>query len=136
MDKTGKKAQPVPPIFQPEVPAREIYFAAFHPRRQTWIGFPTVMTILANRIVPGLLDRYLAGAGYKGQLGDEPAPADAPNNLFQPVPGKYGAHGRFDARARSTSWEVYFSRHRNAVWVTVAAGVLFGVHRLARRFDI
>lgn len=136
LNKMGKKAQPVPPIFQPEVPARAIYFAAFHPRRQTWIGFPTVKAILANRIAPGLIDRYLATAGYTGQLTDETEPADAPSNLFQPVPGDYGAHGRFDAQARDRSWEVFTSRHRNAMWATIGVAAVLGLHRLARRFDL
>src|ERR1700710_1765697 len=95
LNKMGKRPQPVPPIFQPEIPARAIYFAAFHPRRQFWIGFPTVKAIMANRIAPGLIDRYLAKTGYPEHLTDEPTPADAPNNLFEPVPGSYGAHGRF-----------------------------------------
>ena len=60
LNKMGKRPQPVPPIFQPEIPARAIYFAAFHPRRQTWIGFPTVKAVIGNRIAPGLIDRYLA----------------------------------------------------------------------------
>lgn len=136
LNKMGRRAQPVPPIFQPEVPARAIYFAAFHPRRQTWIGFPTVKAILANRIAPGLIDRYLAKSGYTGQLTDEPSPADAPNNLFHPVPGQYGAHGRFDDKARNASWEVFTSRHRNTMWLAVALAGLFGLHRLARRLDI
>ncbi len=136
LNKTGRRAQPVPPIFQPEVPARAIYYAAFNPRRQTWIGFPTVKAILANRIAPGLIDRYLASAGYTGQLGSEPTDPDAPSNLFHPVPGHYGAHGRFDAEARGRSWEVFTSRHRNAMWATIAVGALFGLHRLARRWDI
>ena len=136
LNKTGRRAQPVPPIFQPEIPARAIYFAAFHPRRQTWIGFPTVKAILANRIAPGVIDRYLASAGYSGQLSREPVAADAPNNLFQPVPGNYAAHGRFDKRARSRSWEVFTSRHRNAMWATVAVGALVGLHQLAKRLDI
>ena len=132
----GRKAQPVPPIFQPEIPARAIYFAAFHPRRQTWIGFPTVKAILANRIAPGLIDRYLASAGYEGQLSDEILPADAPNNLFHAVPGPYGAHGRFDDRARDKSWEVFTSRHRNAVWATIALGALLCLHQLAKRLNV
>ena len=136
LNKMGRRAQPVAPIFQPEIPARAIYFAAFNPRRQTWIGFPTVKAILANRIAPGLIDQYLASAGYSGQLSDEALPADAPNNLFQPVPGPYGAHGRFDARARSRSWEVFTSRHRNAMWAAIVAGSVFVLHRLARRWDI
>ncbi len=73
MNKMGKKAKPVAPIYQPEVPARAIYFAATHRRRQVWVGFPTVQAILANRIAPGLIDRYLAKAGYSGQLTDDAA---------------------------------------------------------------
>ncbi len=67
-NKMGRKAQPVPPIFQPEVAARAIYFGATHPRRQIWVGFPTVLAILGNRIAPGMIDRYLAKVGYSGQL--------------------------------------------------------------------
>ncbi len=136
LNKTGHKATPVPPIFQPEIPARAIYFAACHPRRQTWIGFPTVKAIMANRIAPGLIDRYLAKSGYSGQLSDETMPADAPNNLFHPVPGDYAAHGRFDSSARTSSWEVFTSRHRTAFWATVLLGGLFGLHQMAKRLDI
>lgn len=136
LNKTGHRAQPVPPIFQPEIPARAIYFAAVHPRRQTWIGFPTVKAILANRIAPGIIDRYLASAGYSGQLENEPLPDNAPNNLFEPVPGPYGAHGRFDQRARDHSWEVLISRHRNAVWAIVAVGALLAIHRVAKRLHV
>lgn len=133
LNKTGHRAQPVPPIFQPEIPARAIYFAAVHPRRQTWIGFPTVKAILANRIAPGIIDRYLASAGYSGQLESEPLPDNAPNNLFEAVPGPYGAHGRFDHRARDHSWEVFTSRHRNAMWAIVAVSALLAIHRFAKR---
>ncbi len=115
-NKTGRRAQPVPPIFQPEVAARAIRFGAFHPRRQIWVGFPTVKAILANRIAPTLIDRYLAKSGYSGQLTDVPADPKAPGNLFEPVPGHFGAHGRFDHRARRESWEVFTSRHRDVAW--------------------
>ena len=135
-NKTGRKAQPVPPIFQPEVPARAIYFGAFNPRRQIWVGFPTVKAILANRIAPGLLDRYLAKFGYSSQMSNEPSDPDAPGNLFEPVPGAYGAHGRFDALAKTRSWEMFISRHRNAVWAAVAIGVVAGIHQVAKRLDI
>lgn len=121
LNKTGHKAQPVPPIYQPEVAARAIYFAATHRRRQIWVGFATVRAILANRLAPGLIDRYLASSGYTGQLTDERLPSDAPSNLFQPVSGDFTAHGRFDARARGRSWEMFTSRHRSAFW----GGVLF-----------
>jgi len=136
LNKMGKRPQPVPPIYQPEIPARAIYFAAFHPRRQTWIGFPTVKAILANRIAPGLIDRYLAKSGYSGQLTDEPTPPNAPCNLFEPVPGPFGAHGRFDSKARDRSWEVWTSRHRNAMWAIIGLGAAFGLHRLARRLNV
>ena len=115
LNKMEKRPQPVPPIFQPEVPARAIVFAAFHHRREVWVGMPTVKTILANRVAPGLLDRLLAKVGYSGQLTGEPVAADATGNLFAPVPGPYGAHGRFDARARRESWEFLASRYRTAL---------------------
>jgi NAD(P)-dependent dehydrogenase (short-subunit alcohol dehydrogenase family) len=115
LNKLGKRPQPVPPIFQPEVPARAIVEAAFNPdRREVWVGMPTVMTILANKLVPGLLDRYLARTGYSGQLTDEPVPSDAPANLFKTADGDYGAHGRFDSRARDVSYQAVASRHRGA----------------------
>jgi hypothetical protein len=132
-NKMGRKAQPVPPIFQPEVPARAIYFGAFHPRRQIWVGFPTVKAIIANRLFPGLLDRYLAKAGYSGQLTDEPADTSAPGNLFEPVAGPYGAHGRFDLAARDGNWEIFTSRHRDAFWALGLAGGVLGAIGLLRR---
>ena len=136
LNKTGWRPQPVPPIYQPEIPARAIYFAAFHPRRQTWIGFPTVKAIIGNRIAPGLIDRYLAKSGYSGQLTQEPASADAPGNLFHPVPGPYSAHGRFDSSARSFSWEVLPSRHRNAMWAILGLGAVAGLHQLVKRLNV
>ena len=135
-NKMGRKAQPVPPIFQPEVPARAIYFGAFNPRRNIWVGFPTVKAILANRIAPGLIDHYLAKAGYTGQLTDQPSDPDAPGNLFEPVRGAYGAHGRFDSRARTGSWEMFTSRHRDVVWAAVLVALAAGAHQLARRLKI
>lgn len=133
LNKTGHRAQPVPPIFQPEVAARAICDAALHPRRQTWIGFPTVKAIIANRIAPGLLDRYLARVGYSGQLGNEVQPSDAPNNLFHSVPGPFRAHGRFDQQARDYSLEANASRHRNAILAVMAGFMIFGLHRWAKR---
>jgi len=136
-NKMGRKAQPVPPIYQPEVPARAIYFAAFHLRRQIWVGFPTVRAILANRIAPGLIDRYLAKSGYTGQLTDIPADPDAPGSLFEPVPGAYGAHGRFDSRhPRTGSWEMFTSRHRDAFWAAALIGAVAGAHAIAKRLRI
>jgi short-subunit dehydrogenase len=116
LNKTGKRPQPVPPIFQPEVPARAIVDAALHPRsREVWVGLPTWKAIVANKLAPGLLDRYLAKTGYSGQLTEEPVPADAPANLFATADGDYGAHGRFEGRAHAVSYQAEASRHRGAL---------------------
>ena len=136
MNKMGVKAKPVAPIFEPEVPARAIFFAATHKRREVWVGFPTVKAILANRIAPGWIDKYLASAGYKGQLTDETLPANAPANLFDPVPGNYGAHGRFDSQSKLGSWEMFTDRHRMAFWAAAGVGLAASVHLLAKRLKI
>jgi short-subunit dehydrogenase len=134
LNKTGKRPQPVPPIFQPEVPARAIVDAAFHPRhREVWVGLPTWKAIVANKLAPGLLDRYLAKTGYSGQLTDEPLPADAPANLFKTVDGAYGAHGRFDDRAHAVSYQAELSRHRGALALGIV-GVCAGLAALLGRF--
>ena len=101
--KFDRRPQPVPPIYQPEVAARSIVAAADHPGREVWVGGPTVATIVANRLAPGLIDRYLARNGVKSQLTDEPADADRPGNLFLTVEGDFAAHGRFDDRAKPRS---------------------------------
>jgi NAD(P)-dependent dehydrogenase (short-subunit alcohol dehydrogenase family) len=134
-NKMGRKAQPVPPIYQPEVPARAIYFGAFHPRRQIWVGAPTVKAILGNRVGPGLIDRYLASSGYTGQLTDKPSDPSAPGNLFEPVKGPYGAHGRFDDRSRTGSWEMFTSRHRYAASAVLAVAAVAGAAMISRRLQ-
>ncbi|MGH7046047.1 MAG: SDR family oxidoreductase [Stellaceae bacterium] len=136
LNKMGRKAKPVAPIFEPEVPARAIFFAATHKRRDIWVGWPTVRAILANRIAPGLIDRYLAKAGYSGQLADQPIAPNAPANLFEPVPGDYSAHGRFDDRSRDRSWEMFTDRHKAAVIAVAAIGLAALAHRVAKRLDI
>jgi hypothetical protein len=97
------------------------------------VGFPTVKAILANRIAPGLIDTYLASAGYKGQLTEEKLAADAPANLFDAVPGNYGAHGRFDGQSRLGSWEMFTDRHRTAFWAAAGIALATGVRLLAKR---
>jgi NADP-dependent 3-hydroxy acid dehydrogenase YdfG len=120
-----KEARPVPPIYQPEVAADAIAWIVEHPRRETWVGLPTVATIVANRIAPGLLDRYLGWAGYRSQQTDEPLDRDRPDNLFEPVPGDHGAHGVFGDQATSRSLQSWASRHRGALAAAfvVAAGI-------------
>ncbi len=123
LNKMGRKAKPVAPIFQPEVAASAIFFAATHKRRDIWVGWPTVKAILANRIAPGLIDRYLAQAGYSGQLTDQHTAPNAPANLFSPVPGNYAAHGRFDDQAHNQSWQMFTNRHKATAFSLVAAGL-------------
>jgi NAD(P)-dependent dehydrogenase (short-subunit alcohol dehydrogenase family) len=128
-----RKPQPVPPIFQPEVAADAIFFAAHTRRRSLWVGGPTVRAIVADKFVPGLLDRYLAENGYASQQTDEPEDPNRPENLWQPVDaegrGDYGAHGRFDDRANSFCAELQFAKARPWIQSAVAhsAGMLFGL---------
>jgi short-subunit dehydrogenase len=103
------QAQPVPPIYQPEVAARGVLKAIDHPgRRARWVGLSTAGTIMANRVAGGLLDRYLARTGFKSQQTDQPRPDDQPANLWEPADGSgghdFGAHGAFDDRAHEHGW--------------------------------
>jgi NAD(P)-dependent dehydrogenase (short-subunit alcohol dehydrogenase family) len=125
-----RKAQPVPPIFQPEVAARAIYWAAHHRRREIWVGGSTVAAIVGQKVSPGLLDVYLGRTGYEAQQYDGPSDPHQPDNLFQPVPGDFGAHGNFDERAHERSPELWIDLHR---WL-VGLGILgaTGIYRLAK----
>lgn len=107
-----KKAQPVPPIYQPEVAADAIVFAATHNRREVYVGFPTVKAIVANKIAPRLLDYILGKTCYKKQQTKEPENPNRPNNLLEPVPGDFGAHGTFDKRSRKFSLQLWLDEHR------------------------
>jgi NAD(P)-dependent dehydrogenase (short-subunit alcohol dehydrogenase family) len=121
------EARPVPPIYQPEIAAESIAWVLEHPRREMWVGFPTVATIVANAIAPGLLDRYLGRTGPRSQQTREPLDRDRPFNLYEPVPGDHGAHGVFDSEAKSRSPQAWASRHRRALTavVTLAAAASF-----------
>jgi NAD(P)-dependent dehydrogenase (short-subunit alcohol dehydrogenase family) len=110
-NKMPRRPQPVPPIYQPEVAADAIHFAAIHPRRELWLGWPTVKAVLGQKAAPGMLDHMLANEAYAGQQTDELAePRDG--NLYSTVDGDYGAHGRFDDRAQDHSSELWFAKHR------------------------
>jgi NAD(P)-dependent dehydrogenase (short-subunit alcohol dehydrogenase family) len=108
-----RKPQPVPPIFQPELAAEAIVWAAHHDRPEVYVGWPTVKAIVGNKIAPRFADWYLARNGYDAQQTDEPAPANRPDNLWTPLPGDHGAHGQFDARARPVSWQFRLTKARN-----------------------
>jgi short-subunit dehydrogenase len=108
-----RKAQPVPPIFQPEVGARAVYWAAHHRRREVWVGASTVAAITGQKFIPGLLDDYLGRTGYDAQQHDGRQDPNSPNNLWDSVPGDFGAHGIFDERSHSRSVELWLGTHRN-----------------------
>ena len=113
--------QPVPPIYQPEIAARAIAWAATYPRREYWVGATTAATILANRFVPGLLDRYLAMTNYRAQQTGRPLQPDRRTNLWDPIEGDPGAHGDFDARSERRSPQAWASRHRRQLLAAAAA---------------
>ena len=124
--------QPVPPIFQPEVPAEAVYWAAHHRRRELWVGHSTVKAILASYLAPSLADRYLARTGYDSQqIPEMPVPADRPANLFAPVPRLSATHGRFDEQATPRSPQLWLAMHRAtaALATAVAAAALVAVRR-------
>src|SRR5215208_923625 len=119
-----RKAQPVPPIFQPEVAAEAIYWAAHHGRDELWVGLSAVKAIVGNKIIPRALDRYLARMGYDAQQTDELADPDRKDNLYEPMPGDAGAHGDFDDRSSDKCYQWWANTHRG--WLlagTTAAGL-------------
>ena len=113
--------QPVPPIFQPEVAADAIVWAAGHPRRELMVGWPTVKAIVGNAVLPSLADRYLAHNAYAAQQTDEPVDPARRDNLFEPVPGDQGAHGPFDEQSRGRSVQLRLNKHRIPLLVGLAA---------------
>lgn len=131
-----RRAQPVPPIYQPEVAARAVAYAARHPRRQLNVGMPTLVAVFGNKLAPALGDLYLAKTGYESQQTREPEDRLRPDNLFAPVPGPFGAHGRFDARSRGRSLQVWLNLHRGLVAAAASLAVgsaVFGLSALKRK---
>ena len=123
-----REPQPVPPIYQPEVGAAAVLFAAREPRREMYVGYPTVQAIVGDKIAPGLADRYLARYGYDAQQTGEPVEAGRRDNLWEPVPGDHGAHGNFDDRASASSPQLWASMNRGQLALAGAglAGLLLG----------
>ncbi len=121
--------QPVPPIYQPEVIARAVVGVARRPRRELWVTWSAAKAILGQRVIPGLLDRYLGRIGYAAQQAPWPKEPNRPDNLDRPVPGDHGAHGEFDAQAKPRSWETEFVMKRE--WLVgglALAGVAAGAY--------
>ncbi|GGB35167.1 hypothetical protein GCM10011492_27290 [Flexivirga endophytica] len=117
-------AQPVPPIYQPEIPGRAVVYAAEHPRRREyWVGGSTVGTLLANAVVPGILDRYLGRTGFSSQQTDQRREPDQPDNLFSPADQDrdYGTHGPFDEQATDTCYQLTASHNHVGLAVAAAA---------------
>jgi len=141
LSKLPRPPQPVAPIYQPEVAARAIVYAAEHPRRrQYWVGGSTVGTLLANRVAPGLLDRYLARTGFASQQTPDERDPGQPVNLWEPVDGPdgsdHGAHGIFDGRATDRSAQLWLSQHHGLLYggaAAVAAATAAGLMGLRQR---
>jgi NAD(P)-dependent dehydrogenase (short-subunit alcohol dehydrogenase family) len=126
------RPQPVPPIFDPEMAAKAIFWASRHDRREVYVGWPTIKAIWANKFIPGLIDRYLADAGYSGQQSGQPSAPAAPDNLWQPVKGDFAAHGRFDAQASPGTLQLWASLYRGPIILGLIVAGLEG-YRLLRR---
>jgi NAD(P)-dependent dehydrogenase (short-subunit alcohol dehydrogenase family) len=120
-----RKPQPYPPVFQPEVAAEAIYYAAHHRRREMFVGWPTLQTVIGNRLVPGFVDRFLANTGYEGQQYNGRVGPDRQDNLWKPVPHDFGAHGDFDRQAKSFSLLVWADMHQKlvAMGISTIAGL-------------
>jgi hypothetical protein len=128
-----RKAQPVPPIYEPEVAARAIAWAAEgHDRRELWVGASTAITIAGNKFAAGLGDRYLGRTGFDSQQTNEPENPGRPDNLFEPLPGDRGAHGRFDDRSHGRSIQLLAATHRGAL-IAAGAAISLAIGMAARR---
>ena len=123
-----RRAQPVPPIFQPEVAAGAIVYASQHDRREIDVGYPTVIGVVGNKIAPGFADRYLARNGFDSQQTQEPEDPGRPDNLWAPLDAEHdhGPHGRFGAASREWSPQVWLTEHRTAA-ASVCLALLGGV---------
>jgi NAD(P)-dependent dehydrogenase (short-subunit alcohol dehydrogenase family) len=139
LSRLPRQAQPVPPIYEPEVAARAIVWAAAHPRRREyWVGASTVATMIGNAVAPGLLDRYLGKTGFAAQQTDEKRPEDQPVNLWEPADDSsdLGFRGKFGERSIPKSSQVWFSQHHGASLLALggaAATAVIGMTALWKR---
>ena len=123
--KMPHQPQPVPPIFQPEVAAERIVWASHRNRREVFVGIPTVAAIELNKVAPAIADYYLGRTGFDSQQTQEPVSNDRPDNLFEPLPGDFGAHGIFGDRAYSEAATTWFSVHKGTT--ALAGAAAFGI---------
>ena len=126
-----RRPRPMGKIFQPELAARGVYWAATHRRRELVVGWPALQAMLGNKVIPGLLDRKLAADAVEGQQSDEPMPEGRDDNLYTPVRQPHRTHGRFDAQAIANSAQFWLTTHRGAVAAAAlgAAALLLGRRR-------
>ncbi|HSK11411.1 MAG TPA: SDR family oxidoreductase [Vicinamibacterales bacterium] len=117
-----RKPQPVPPIYQPELGAEVLYYAAHARRREIYFGWPTIKAIVGNKVAAWYADRYLAENGYEAQQHDGEVDPDRPHNLWEPLAGDFGAHGEFDERATGWSPQLWLNMRRD--WVTAGSAAL------------
>jgi len=128
-----KHPQPVPPIYQPEVPARAIYWAAHQRRREVRVGLSSTLVITGNKLLPGLGDWYLAKTGYGSQQTDKPVDENRPDNLYEPVPGDPGTHGIFDEQSHEESPQLWATEHLGLLALAGGAGLLAAAALIGRR---
>ena len=119
--KMPRHPQPVPPIFQPEVAAERIVWASHHNRREVFVGAPTVIAIEANKVVPALADRYLGRTGFDSQQTNQSVSKNRPDNLFEPLPGDFGAHGIFGQQAHEKAATTWLAEHKGITALLGAA---------------
>lgn len=131
--RTVGQPQPVGPVYQPEVAARAILFAAGSRRKEVILGAPALQAILGDKLGSSVLDHYLARTAVEGQQGEAALFPERPDNLFEPVPGDHGVHGRFDAKARTRSPQLWFTRHRAGVAFALGAVALIAATASRRR---
>ncbi len=131
--KLPREPQPVPPIFQPEVVADAIVYAAEHRRREIWLSWPSVKAILSDKIAPRIGDRYLARTGYESQQTSRTIEPGRPDDLFEPVPGDFGARGDFTARAKGFSLQWWLSKHRARLLGTLLLAAVVGLAYARRK---
>nr|WP_239022379.1 SDR family oxidoreductase [Raineyella fluvialis] len=136
LSRLPRHAQPVPPIYQPEVAGRAVVYAADHPqRREYWVGGSTALTLAANAVVPGLLDRYLARSGFDSQQTSQPKDPDQPVNLWEPADRHrdFGTRGEFDSQSRDRSLQLWASHHHGLLGALAAGLGLAGALPALRR---
>ncbi|QOR38320.1 SDR family oxidoreductase [Billgrantia diversa] len=125
-----RRARPVAPVYQPEVGARAVYWAAHQRRRQVYVGVSSLLTIWGNKLAPGMMDRFMARTAVSGQQTSEAEDPDRPDNLWQPVSGDMGARGRFGRESKNRSEQFWLTTHRNQVGLIAGSLLLAGAAML------